>query len=674
VLDFLRHLLTLQPAPPPGDGRRRVRVRSRRQAPPACAHEARLRSVVAAMPDAVVTLDEVGDVVDWNLQAEATLGWTRAEVLGRDFAAIAVPAASRDAFARLARSGGRCALELAHRDGRALPAEVTVAAADVDGEALTLVFVRDVTDFEAVRRRLSRQAAGTRLLHEATSLAAETDSLDDVLRKCVEAVCALTGWSLGHALAPAPDGEHLVSTGVWFSPDAARFEPLRQATARAFFARGRGLPGRIWATGEPIRIVDVALDPGFERSAACLASGLRGAFGFPIAARGHLRAVLEFFSPERATHVDAETEALVGALAEQVGRVLERKQANDALRESEARARLLAEAGAVFVADLDFERTLRDVAGLCVPTLGDFCIFDVLAEDGRIERVACAHVDPSRRALVERLTAFSPPLLDERHPVAHVMRSGQTLRVPAVDAQQLDAMATCDEHRRVVAELAPASFVTVPVRMRGATAGALTFAIAEGGGRARAHAPVEIALAEELARRVGTAAERRRLASELRLRAAELRRKNSELEHYVYTVSHDLRAPVVTITGFTGVLREDLAAAGAEALLPTVDRIERAARRMDELGAELLELSRIGAVRHDPELVDVGALVREVVTGLDAAIALAGARVEVAPDLPPARGDRRRLAQVFENLLGNALRYGSPAPGDGATFWIALPA
>lgn len=137
----------------------------------------------------------------------------------------------------------------------------------------------------------------------------------------------------------------------------------------------------------------------------------------------------------------------------------------------------------------------------------------------------------------------------------------------------------------------------------------------------------------------------------------ELRQKNAEMEQFTYTVSHDLKNPIVTIKGFLGMLREDIAAGRQEDVEDSIAHITRAANRMTQLINELLELSRIGRVVHEPQRIDMTKMVRELKAEMSEQIANCGAEV-VVEDMPPVTADATRVRQVFDNLLGNALKYG----------------
>lgn len=131
---------------------------------------------------------------------------------------------------------------------------------------------------------------------------------------------------------------------------------------------------------------------------------------------------------------------------------------------------------------------------------------------------------------------------------------------------------------------------------------------------------------------------------------------NAELEAFVYSASHDLKTPLVTILGFLEVLHEDHATLTDEDMGFYVGRMRANARYMQELIADLLELSRIGRVETQVEAVDLDRLMVEVEEGLHAAHP--GVRMVVDGPLPTICLNRTRARQLFANLVENAARYG----------------
>ena len=138
---------------------------------------------------------------------------------------------------------------------------------------------------------------------------------------------------------------------------------------------------------------------------------------------------------------------------------------------------------------------------------------------------------------------------------------------------------------------------------------------------------------------------------------AKLENQNAELERFTYTVSHDLKSPLITITGFVGMLRKDLEEENAERVEHDLSRIYNAATKMDQLLRDLLELSRIGRLVNPPEKVPLEELAREALELVGGQIKENKVQVVIHPDLPSLYGDRIRLIEVLQNLIDNAVKY-----------------
>ena len=317
-----------------------------------------LQLVVDAALDAVIVMDAGGLVVHWNKQAEVIFGWTRAEALGQPLAALVIPpryrAAHTEGLRRFLETGQgpvlnrRVELVAARRDGRELPVELTVTPFTLDGEIAFTGFVRDITERKRAEERLARQLLEAQLLHQATTLAATSPSLEDALRRCVEIVCRMIGWPIGHVYMPAAHGEELVPTTIWHLAEDGAHAAFRAVTERTRLPRGVGLPGRVWQSGEPEWLEDLPAHEGFARAHLLPELGLRTAFAFPVTAGGETLAILEFFTDE-AVPPDPRLLLLVRSIGEQVGRLIERRRAEDGLREREARFRTLADTAPVLI-------------------------------------------------------------------------------------------------------------------------------------------------------------------------------------------------------------------------------------------------------------------------------------------------------------------------------------
>ncbi len=146
--------------------------------------------------------------------------------------------------------------------------------------------------------------------------------------------------------------------------------------------------------------------------------------------------------------------------------------------------------------------------------------------------------------------------------------------------------------------------------------------------------------------------EREKLITELEL-------KNAELERFTYTVSHDLKSPLITIKGFLGFLREDAERGNLQRLESDIQRIGDAADKMQRLLNDLLELSRIGRSVNKTEQIDLNSMIAEVLELLHGRItgSAVPVRVSVEQNLPQVYGDAARLLEVWQNLIDNAAKF-----------------
>jgi PAS domain S-box-containing protein len=143
----------------------------------------------------------------------------------------------------------------------------------------------------------------------------------------------------------------------------------------------------------------------------------------------------------------------------------------------------------------------------------------------------------------------------------------------------------------------------------------------------------------------------------------ELHNKNSELERFSYTVSHDLKSPLITIQTYAGMIMNDLQAGNYARVQADMKRVEDAAAKMTDLLNDLLELSRVGMSMSQPTLVEMNNLVNDTLLQLAGSINRSHAEVVVQPDLPAVYGDPKRIAEVVQNMIENAIKYsGDQAP------------
>ncbi len=345
--------------------------------------------------------------------------------------------------------------------------------------------------------------------------------------------------------------------------------------------------------------------------------------------------------------------------------ISEQKRIKDTLQ-------LLAEAGEVLTSSLDYETTLASVTRLAVPRLADWCAADLVTEDGQIQRLAVAHVDPAKIELAFEIERRFPPGPDGSQGVPRVIRTGKPAFFPTIPDEWLAETVHDAEQLALMRSLGLKSVMIVPLIARGRILGALSFALAESG---RHYDRDDLAMAIHLARRGALAVDNARLyreAQEARARIAainadlarqadKLAAANKELESFSYSVSHDLRAPLRAIDGFSRILLEEY----NPDLPPEAQRylglVRQNAGQMGRLIDDLLQFSRLSRKAFNWQDVRPGDLIRDVLADLGPEIEQRRVEFSIG-DLPSCRADPALLRQVFANLLANALKFTQGRP------------
>jgi PAS domain S-box-containing protein len=286
--------------------------------------------------------------VRWaNPAHEAVLGLAPGDLVDRPFHAVLhpddVPVAT-ETFERAVREGGVASFEARLRTAEGTHRWFQFSVRAHAGLELIYSVGRDVTE----RRRAEEELA---LAHELGLAVADADTTESALATVLRGVCDRTGWAIGQAWVRSHDGRTLVCSPAWYSA-AGGLASFRRVTEALSFVPGIGLPGKTWELAEPVWIRDVRSDPAFERGLFAQAVGLAGGVAVPVLAREEVVAVMEFFVFEEREE-DERLVSLVWGVAAQVGSLIRRKQAEEALRLSEEHFRAVADSAADAIVSAD---------------------------------------------------------------------------------------------------------------------------------------------------------------------------------------------------------------------------------------------------------------------------------------------------------------------------------
>jgi signal transduction histidine kinase len=286
-----------------------------------------------------------------------------------------------------------------------------------------------------------------------------------------------------------------------------------------------------------------------------------------------------------------------------------------------------------------------------VPFLADYCIVDMVEEEGSLRQIAVAHVDPSKEELLREVRRLNPFDMNAAYGVTRVVQSRQPEMVADIDSSRLEAMARDPQHLSIMRELNFKSYIIVPLLMNEQVIGAisLVFSVSD-----RRYRPEDLELARDLARRASLAVENATLYR-------QARRANRLKDEFLATVSHELRTPLNAILGWSHMLRSGVAKPER-----ALEIIERNAKAQAQIVEDLLDVSSIitGKLTLKVCPLDIKTV---ILSAVDAVRPAADAkaidlRIQISDSVAPVSGDADRLQQVVWNLLSNAIKF-SPRGG-----------
>ena len=314
------------------------------------------RAIVQSALDCVIIMDAAGRVLEFNPAAERVFGYPRAQAIGRELAELIVPPELRERHRRgiahyLATGEGpvldrRIEIAAVRADGSEILVELAITALRTEGPPIFTAYLRDITERVRTERRRAAQ-------YSIVSLLAGTWSLAEAGEQILRTIANSGNWVFGSIWLCEKGGATLYCACIWHTGDEA-LNYFDQITRQTRFKKSVGLPGRVLESKKPTWIRDVTLDKNFPRAEVAAASGLRGAFAFPLFANDEVNGVIELFDPG-IVQPDDDLLQMVDSLGIQIGLFIHRHEMEKALQEEKENAEAANAAKDRFLATLSHE-------------------------------------------------------------------------------------------------------------------------------------------------------------------------------------------------------------------------------------------------------------------------------------------------------------------------------
>lgn len=614
------------------------------------------RIIAETASDAIITIDQNSIIHFVNRAAERIFGYTREEMLGQELTMLMpdyLRHVHKAGIQRYTETGRRhidweaVALPGLHKNGKEIPLELSFGEYTENGQHFFTGIARDISERRQFEKRLAAQYQIARIL-------AEADSLVDAAPLLLQSVCDSLGWELGIFWRVDSEQAVLCAVKSWHDPDA-RLKEFATHSEQRTFVRGVGLPGRIWASGEPAWLEDVSQDSNFPRAPVAARTGIHSAFGFPVKLGTEVLGVIEFFGSNKETPDRALLE-MMSTVGTQIGQFIGRKHIEDErsqMIERELKAREAADATS------DRIRRLQIVTDA---TLAHFSLDELLAE--LLDRIREALLVDTVAILLldqqgDELAAWVTKGLSEEieRGVRIPMGKGFAGRVAATVAPVcIEDTEKADLFNPLLREKGISSLLGVPLLVEGRLIGVIHV----GSFKRHQFTEDDTRLLQLVADRIALAIDNARLFEEEKTARTEAEAANRAKDEFLTILSHELRTPLTPIIGWLHMMQQGV--------LPDTEVsrglcvLERNSQSLKHLINDLLDMSAIlsGKLRLERLPVPIEAVVREAIETVRTQAGERKVNLELSFhnwEPPLVAGDRTRLIQTFWNLLTNAVKF-----------------
>ncbi|HVZ86007.1 MAG TPA: ATP-binding protein [Polyangia bacterium] len=504
-----------------------------------------------------------------------------------------------------------------------------------------LALEREVAERKRTERLLSLQYVITRVLAGASSL---PEAAPLILRIMGEN----QGWQVGELWEVDEDRRHLRCVDLWHD-EAYDREAFLETRRAASIATDQGLPGRVWQRQLPLWIPDLAEEPTLPMASFSAESGLHGSFAIPLRNGPEVIGVMAFYSQE-VRQANDDHLSMLSALGGQIGQFMERKRAEQGLRDSEERYRSVIAALDEGIILVDTEGKVIAANASCERILGR----PAAEMDGRAsdEPFASATDEAERPARGEALPFLATLRTGEarQNVVLGVTRGDGGKVWISMNSQPLVRFGERDPYA------AMASFTDITARK--AAEASLRAIMSELEVRVEKRTSQ---LMDANLRLKDEVAERERAQREMHEAKEAADTANRAKSAFLANMSHELRTPLNAVIGFSELLEQQIFGGLNDKQRSYVGNVLVSGRHLLQLVNDVLDISKVEAGRMDLayERTPIGSVV-DVVRGVIGAVAVKRGiqlEVDVPPNLPDVYIDPGRIKQVLYNLISNAIKF-----------------